>query len=238
MYLQDVWVNFTEAPERGHEVLHFFEWNKTDNINLVEQTPMIKVDKETFDRILNTSDDLPEEMIKLIKGHKGIKKVNNQRVSADFMLIVGDNDTLLFELDGEKFPARKSRLIPRQDRLAIDMMRKQEVMKFQFPDQGYTEDTTALSNEEVIGLTKKEREDKGLLYLMMYEIRNSKNLPKLKYWYSEWSGTALKDVKGLSFEEYHKLFMQELKHGWTKQHKELFDAIMEVRNTGGQKGKV
>ena len=90
---------------------------------------------------------------------------------------------------GYTIPIRKSRLIPRQEQLAFEMLENHEPIHYAFtPGQTQMKEFHILSPQPGLmrGLTRKERQLKQLLFMALDQLYSSKNVAEVRYWYTEW----------------------------------------------------
>ena len=128
-YMHDVWVNLV-SEDNLYNVPDFHEWRKEESIELVDQTPVIKVDKNTFNYIAFGRNELVE-FANEVEGKTFFRK-NHERIKTDYCFVVSDGERALFvQLDEDKKLLFKSKLIPRQYQLVIEMMQntKEDLIK-------------------------------------------------------------------------------------------------------------
>ncbi|AIW03373.1 hypothetical protein CPT_Mater216 [Bacillus phage Mater] len=231
LIMHDVWANFVDGYSEGHGVPEFHEWYKTDDVTLLDQVPLLLITEELYDYIENDYNDLPPEMLKHIH-NRTAKRKNHELEKIEYAAIVTDGKRLiLFETDGESFPVYKSRLIPRQFQLALEMIDVAEVQDFGFtPPETATEDSSlggrilTLKNVHMIGLTRREREMKEVLMDCIYQLSCSKNKREVTYWFTELKPemqTKPSTVKRYSIDKMVEMMHKELAFGWDEFHEEI-----------------
>ncbi len=228
MYLHDVWVNWFEGEENGYNVCHFHEWKKDDTVELLDQVPVIKISRELFDYIENDLADLPEDLLNDVYQKAYLRK-NHERIQLDYCFIVTDGTGILaVDTLGYQIPIRKSRIIPRQEQLVYEMIEGEETADYPVPARRKKE-YHILSPEPslMIGLTRKERHLKQLLFMALDHLYSTKNTGQVRYWYTEWAPEHYEDIRTKSFEEiWHQLY-NEVKHGWTEKHEHLCEVLIK-----------
>jgi hypothetical protein len=186
LFLHDCWVNLV-SEDNLYCVPDFHEWRKEENVELVDRTPVIKVDKNTFNYIAFGSNELVE-FANEVEGETFFRK-NHERIRTDYCFIASDSERVLFvRLDQDKKVIFKSKLIPRQYQLVIEMMLNTEeihkVQKFnEISEYGF-----------YAGLTRKERESYKVLESFLKNVSEN-DLAMVKYLLSEISFSTYKEVK-------------------------------------------
>ncbi|MCU9594863.1 YjbA family protein [Caldibacillus thermolactis] len=228
MYLHDVWVNWFEGEENGYSVCHFHEWKKDDPIELLDQVPVLKVTNELYHYIENDLADLPESLLNDVYQKAYLRK-NHERIQLDYCFIVTDGlGILAVDTLGYQIPMRKSRIIPRQEQLVYEMVAEEKPMDYSFTNKSKKE-YHILSPEPrlMLGLTRKERHMKQLLFMALDHLYTSKNTAQVRYWYTEWAPEKYSDIRTKSFEEVWNQLYEEVKHGWTEKHENLCEGLIK-----------
>src|SRR5690625_7190629 len=85
--------------------------------------------------------DLIYERIYMRKGQS--------RTAMEYASVVTDgNDIIAFDTIGYQIPIRKSRLIPRQEQIVFDMIKKKKMHQFKLPVKSYKKEYNLLRSEE------------------------------------------------------------------------------------------
>ncbi|MBB6453038.1 hypothetical protein HNQ94_001486 [Salirhabdus euzebyi] len=242
MYLHDVWVNWFEGEENGYNVCHFHEWRKEDGIELLDQVPLIYVTETLFDYIENDLQDLPKDLLDSVYQRAYLRK-NQERIPLEYAFVATNGKSIVaVDTMGYTLPIRKSRLIPRQERLVYDMIEKLEPVNFSFSKEQYGKEyhTLSLPPDEMIGLTRKERQLKQLLMMMLDQMKQTADLAELRYWLTEWDPDQYQSIQQMGFEQVWKELFKGLKGGWSTTHEELcrkmvrgqpfFEKLWELEN--------
>jgi len=229
LYLHDVWVNWFEGEENGYNVCHFHEWRKDDGVELLDQVPLLKIEPILFDYIENDLSELPQQLLDDIY-QKAYLRRNHERVQLDYCFVVSDGSGIMaIDTIGYNIPIRKSRLIPRQEQLAFEMLENQEAIKYEFNDQRAMKDFHILSPSPQLmgGLTRKERQLKQLMFMALDQLYSSKNVAEVRYWYTEWSPENYKDIQQMEFEDAWLKLYEESKYGWTSKHEHFCENLIK-----------
>lgn len=223
-YLHDVWVNWFEGEENGYNVCHFHEWRKEDGVELLDQVPLLKVDSCLFHYIENDLAELPRQLMDEIYQKAYLRK-NHERVQLDYCFVVSDGTGILVvDTLGYSVPIRKSRMIPRQEQLVYELLESQESVQYHYPIiQEDKKEFHILSPEPqvMLGLTRKERQLKQLLFMALDQLHSSDNVAEIRYWYTEWSPERYFEIQHLDFEAVWKELYESTRYGWSRKH-ELF----------------
>lgn len=229
LYLHDVWVNWFEGEENGYNVCHFHEWRRDDSVELLDQVPLLKVEPLLFNYIENDLSELPQQLLNDIYQKAYLRK-NHERTQLDYCFVVSDGSGILaVDTISYNIPIRKSRLIPRQEQLAYEMLDNQETIQYAFNDQSCLKDFHILSPapEMMNGLTRKERQLKQLLFMALDQLHSSGNTAEIRYWYTEWNPEKYTIIQQLEFEQAWKSLYEETKLGWSGKHEAFCENIIK-----------
>lgn len=230
LYLHDVWVNWFEGEENGYNICHFHEWRKDDGVELLDQVPLLKIDSVLFNYIENDLAELPQQLLADIHQKAYLRK-NHERIQLDYCFVVSDGIGILaVDTMGYNIPIRKSRLIPRQEQLAYEMLEGQDVISYSFSmEQIKKKDFHILSPEPELmrGLTRKERQLKQLLFMALDQLHSSKNVAEIRYWYTEWRPERYQHIQNMDFEEAWQQLYEDIKYGWTSKHENYCENIIK-----------
>ncbi|RYL95601.1 DUF3603 family protein [Sporolactobacillus sp. THM7-4] len=227
--ISDVWVNWFEGEENGYNVCEFYEWRKHDFIELLDQVPLVKIEKSLFDYIENDLQDLPEELLKDIRNKSVICK-NNQREIIEYCFIATDGErTLVSDTLGYKIPVRKSRLIPRQDQMILEKAGNMETVMYPMPLITAKKEyhPLSLSPELMVGLTRKERQMKQLLFMALDQLHTTGSLEEIRYWYTEWFPTKYQESRRINFDQAWDALVGGMKQGWSEKHSDICERMIK-----------
>ncbi|WP_186576638.1 YjbA family protein [Aquibacillus kalidii] len=229
LYLHDVWVNWFEGEENGYNVCHFHEWRKEDGIELLDQVPILYIDDVLYHYIENDLQDLPKPLLDSIYKRAYLRK-NQERISLEYACIVTNGKSIVaFDTMGYSLPVRKSRLIPRQERLVYEMIEGTEPHKFTFSEGQASKEYHILSlpPESMLGLTRKERQLKQLLMMALDQLEGTKNSEEMRYWLTEWEPDKYTEIRNMGFEDAWEALYEGLMDGWSKAHEDLCGKLIK-----------
>lgn len=228
LYLHDVWVNWFEGEENSYNVCHFHEWRKEDTVELLDQTPLIKVETLLFHYIENDLSDLPGQLLEDVYQKSYVRK-NHERIQLDYCFIVTDGVGILaVDTLGYHIPIKKSRLIPRQEQLVYDMVESLEPNVYSFENRtGKEYHILSPSPKLMKGLTRKERQLKQLLFMALDQLRSTENPAEIRYWYTEWNPNKYQEIQKQNFNDVWNMLYEESKDGWSIRHEHLCERLVK-----------
>jgi hypothetical protein len=226
--LRDVWVNWFEGEEFGYNVYEFHEWRKTDEIELMDQMPVLKVSAEMFDYLENGLEKLPSDLLALVKDKSTIRR-NNKRKTVEYAFVaVHKNQTIVIDTSGYDIPIKKSRMINRQNDLALEIVEDVEELTFTLDEKLHKQYCLLCPNPKLMyGLTRRERQLKQLLFMALDDLQSEKNVHKLRYIYSEWNYSEYASVKEMDFEILINKLINEVEAGWGFNHEQLCKILIK-----------
>jgi hypothetical protein len=203
-YLHDVWVNFIEDEENLNLIHHFHEWNKSDDIQLMDQIPLLKVNQNLFNFIAFGLNKLPQDLLKRIKEKAYLRK-NHERIQIEYAFVCTDGrGVIAVELDINGKVLKKSRLIMRQARLALEIS-DEEKLDFTLDNE------VDVSNYSTFaGMTRQE---KDLLFKSSSFINRllPEKIGLLKYLIAEWNLDLHRNLAASTFDEIKNRLLEEIK---------------------------
>ncbi|MCP3026686.1 DUF3603 family protein [Halobacillus sp. A5] len=228
LYMHDLWVNWFEGEENGYNVCHFHEWRKEDGIELVDQIPLLLIDEDLFEFIENDLQELPKALLDDIHKRTYMKK-NQERKTIDYAAVVTDGrSVLVFDTLGYSLPVKKSRLIPRQERLVFDMVEGKRPSIYELDNLTPKEyHILSLSPEKMAGLTRRERQLKQLLMMALDQLRHTDHPEEVGYWLTEWDPSQYEVMKELTAEAAWQRLYYGTMEGWSPQHEELCGKLIK-----------
>lgn len=229
LYLHDVWVNWFEGEENGYNVSHYHEWRTDDKIELIECIPVMYIRSDLFDFIENSLEDLPEQLLREIFQKTYIRQ-GHKKITVDYACILTDGkNTMAIDTVDYSIPIRKSRLMPRQDKVILDMIKNVKPRDFQFnPDLRPREyHLLSLNPHLVLGLTRKEKQFKQLLMMALDHLRMSNNLKELRYWLIEWKPELSSHIDNFNRDEAWNTLYEDIKRGWSPEHESFAEKLMK-----------
>jgi hypothetical protein len=228
LYLHDVWVNWFESEENGYQVAMYHEWRKEDKIELIDQTPLLYITEDLFNYIENGLNEIPENLLDLIYKRSYTRHGQNRNMIEYACVLTDGTEILAIDTIGYSIPVRKSRLIPRQEQLVYDMIEKTKQESFGFTAFDELEEyhLLSMSKEEVIGLTRREREIKYILILALDQLKSNGNSEEIRYWLTEWNPKLYPNVKYLTREQAWEKLYEGIREGYGKNHEEFCSKII------------
>jgi Protein of unknown function (DUF3603) len=227
LYLHDIWVNWFEGEENGYNVCYFHEWRKDDQVELLDQVPLLKVSSALYDYIENSLSEIPQALLEDVYQKAFVRK-NHERIQLDYCFVISDGKGILaVDTIGYNIPLRKSRLIPRQEQLVYDMVAEQEEAVYPFHSSEKEHHILSPSPHLMSGLTRKERQLKQLLFMALDQLYSTKNVAEVRYWYTEWAPEKYTHIQKMSFEEAWNNLYEEAKYGWTDKHAQLCENLIK-----------
>lgn len=229
LFLHDVWVNWFEGEENGYNVCHFHEWRKEDKVELLDQVPLQYITSDLFNYIENDMDELPKKLLDAIHKRAYSRKGQNREPLEYACVVTNGTEILVFDTAGYQLPIRKSRLIPRQEKLVYDMIGSKEPEPFDFDGTSYEREYHMLSMEPrlIFGLTRRERQLKQLLMMALDQLRVSNNIEELRYWLTEWSPKKYPMIRFMDEDRVWQALYKGVKDGWSKAHEELGEKLIK-----------
>ena len=224
LYLYDVWVNWFEGEEEGYNICHYHEWRKKDQIEILEQVPVLYIQTPLYETIENSLDDLPTALLDQIHKRSYMRKGHTREVLEYACIVTDGKGILAFDTIGYHIPIRKSRLIPRQEQQVYELCKKAKQYKFTCTPKKETEKSSLIGMDQkyMFGLTRRERQLKKLLIIAMEHLKTTNNVSEMLYWLSEWDNQKIAyPTYQLSIKEIWQLLYDEVKVGWSKQHERL-----------------
>ncbi|WP_273850140.1 YjbA family protein [Guptibacillus spartinae] len=229
LYLRDVWVNWFEGEENGYNVCDFHEWRKDDFIELLDQVPVIKVESVLYHYIENDLSELPESLLSDVFQQSYIRK-NNERSPLEYCFLATDGrGVIVIDTLGYKIPIRKSRVIPRQEKAVYEMVADIEATSYPFETDQPVKEHHILSPgpDIMMGLTRKERQLKQLLFMALDQLYSSGNSAEIRYWFTECQPKKYVQIQNMEMDEAWEGLYREVKAGWSAKHEQICERIIK-----------
>ncbi|MBM7840383.1 hypothetical protein JOC54_003664 [Alkalihalobacillus xiaoxiensis] len=227
--MRDVWVNWFEGEENGYNVCEFHEWRSEDRVEVLDQVKLIKASSQLFSYIEDQLLDLPEALLESVHQKSYLRK-NMSRIQLDYCFIVCDGERILaVDTMGYKTPIRKSRMTPRQEQLIYEALVDQEIEQFDLERKPTEKEyhMLSLSPADLQGLTRKERQLKQLLFMVLDQLHSSASDAELKYWCTEWNPLAYEKLRNTEREDVWNYLIDGVKKGWSPDHYALCEAMVK-----------
>src|SRR5690625_328713 len=229
LYLYDVWVNWFEGEKEGYNVCEYHEWRKSDQIEILEQIPVIFVQEDLYRVIENSLNQLPSQLLELIHKSSDNRKGHRRR-EIEYAYIVSDGRGIIaIDTSGSQIPIKKSRLIPRKEQQVFELSRKSKVRKFNFTPYDEEEQSLVFMDHSLIyGLTRRERQLKKILMIGMEQLKSTDNLNEIIYWLTEWDYEKVSTIsKEMGCQQIWEILFDEIKDGWSDAHEEFCSKLVK-----------
>jgi len=190
-YIHDVWVNWVDGTSKGYEIPEYHEWRKDDIVELYDQLPVAKVTKDFFNFLENDYGVIPHTLLDEVH-LRAAKREDRKRIKVEHAFVISDGENVLaINTDGDNKPNMKSRLVPRHERLVLEIVEEEPVFEFEWtaPEHFVEDDDSLMSQildlkaEYLVGLTRTEREMKEIVMDCLFNLCVSENRAEVKYWY-------------------------------------------------------
>lgn len=172
-------VNWFEAETEPLMICLYYEWRKRDFLDTYQTMPVICVDQTTLRLIETRLSPLPKDLMRRL--FQSSYKHHNRY---DFAAVICDQTAVLaIDTLGYDFPLLKSRLTPIKEKQVLTICQSQKPSSYpvQKPSREHT--WYHLAHRDLIGLTRKERELKGLLLFMFEQLARNEQVEALTYFY-------------------------------------------------------
>lgn len=230
-YLYDIWVNWFDGEEEGINVCAYHEWRKQDNIQMIDQIPVLYIEKTLFHIIENSLCTLPDRLLATIYKKTYVRKGYGRQVLPYACIVTDGERVLAIDTVENVIPFRKSRLTPRQERQVYEMCDKIEIQRYPAVEEDKhmvnNKYTWQVDAQFMLGLTRRERKLKKILLICLAQLKRTENKDEISYWLSEWKGTnALLHTKSLSIDEIWTWLYNQVIKGWTVNHEEFLQQLI------------
>lgn len=223
MYLHDVWVNWFEGEENSYNICPYYEWRKADTIELLDQIPLLYLETSLYKYVEDNLADIPKKLLEMIKDCTFMKNGQEKIPLTHASIITDGIEVLAFDTLGYTVPIRKSRIIPRQERKVLQLIKGKQPCSIPW-EKNYGEKEyhlLSLPPEVMRGLTRTERQLKQLLMMSLDTLKQSKNTNEVQYWLTEWMPDQYEHIRELSFSCAWRQLYQGIYLGWSLKH-EMF----------------
>lgn len=239
-FIHDVYVNWTDGGTRKHNIPEYHEWNQdTDTIDLMDIMPVLFIEPDLFKVLEDKYVDIPSELLTEVYRKAKIVNSRTKRTNiVDYAFIITDgNNVLAINTEGDNKPNMKSRLIPRQENLVREIAMGYNAKHYDIPEELEPEVVVSelakmiyLEPEDVLGLTRAEREMKEIIVDCLFDLAHSLNPAEVMYWFVELFPYRYHPdlAKEYSIEEMITKIHNFIKKGWSKQHEDFGTNLVKV----------
>src|SRR5690625_2436606 len=147
-YLHDVWVNWFEHVDSAYDIYEYYEWYETDSVQLIEQMPILYINKRIFNIIENSLLPLPQSLLKKIHKRSYFRQGYYRKI-IEYASIITDGERMLaFDTMDSDIPVRKSRLTPKQFQQIHKICKYKQRIEFVFTKEEREQLLTFKKNEK------------------------------------------------------------------------------------------
>lgn len=228
LFLHDVWVNWFVGEEWGYNVYDFHEWHKDDQVEILDRIPLLKVSSALFHYIENSLSELPQSLLDAVYKKTYIEK-DFRQIQLDYCFVVTDGSGILaVDTMGYKIPIRKSRLIPRQEQYVFHLVEDVPFDNYEFDNRVNKPKFSIYSPTPdcFVGLTRREKEYKKLMFIALGELKERGNLSELRYWYTEINPKNYNKTLHMAFDDLWDDLLELVKYKWDKNTEEVFKSMI------------
>jgi hypothetical protein len=203
LYLHDVWVNWS-SEENPYMVHQFEAWFRDDQVDLMDQIPLLHVNTNLFNYIAFGFNKVANEVLNAIKD-KAYRRKNHERILEKYAFVCTDSrGVIAVLLDHNGLIIKKSYLIPRQFQLVMEMVSGESA-------DFILEDEIDVSNYDTYsGRTRQEKDTLNKTTEFVKNLESDK-LEMLKYLVAEFDLNLHKFIKNNSFEDIKNTLLEEVK---------------------------
>src|SRR5699024_1646979 len=244
--LGDVWVNFVYGGLDSVYVPEYFEWRRDDEISIYNQLPIVHVSKEDYDNIGLGFKRIPLSFLEPLTRLAHLRR--NSKEGSNYSFIISDGvRVLVIYTGGKDTPTYKSKIIPRQERTTLEVLRDLPVTKVNWDEVKDVTDygeggSVPLDKEEGtysevgltkeymlnkiahvfpsyhIGCTRRERELKELVLECLYGLASVNDDEEVTYWFNILIPNYEGNLEELSSLDKLNIMHDKIKDGWSKEH--------------------
>lgn len=219
-YMSDVYYNFFNETN-PHLVPYFHEWDKNDKVDLIGQIPLLKVNKDLYNYIEFGLKKIPKEILSVVF-NKSFERVNNDRVLLKYVFVATDGErVMVFQGNEDGRVEKKSRLIPRQHLLALELIDNEEV------DYILESKVDVTKFNVFAGKTRQEKRNQIIATEFINKLLPD-HLGLLKYLVSEFDTNLHKKLTG-AFDDIKHRFLEEIKGSEITRLIEFNKAIKKIK---------
>lgn len=243
--IHDVWLNWVPGNTKSYNIPEFYEWKKSDGIEMEDAVPIFLVTTELFNHIEDGECKLPVGLVK-----KAREKMYSQTADELYVIVMvitdGERVIAVKVLKGDQDILRyKSKLTTVHQGIVLRRVENKPSLfdKFDLLDSMKKEDEleqkhplsklVTIKPEQMVGLTRKEKRLKEILMDCLFSLGCSENRKELEYWFIELYPKMYGDKRlGEMTNNDIVLEMYEmLKLGWSELHKEFGNNLVKYYDT-------
>ncbi|EZH66990.1 hypothetical protein DH09_03350 [Bacillaceae bacterium JMAK1] len=227
--IRDVWVNWFEGEENGYNICSFHEWKSEDKIEVLDQAEVVKVSETLFFQLENSLEEIPRILLDAVYKKSALRK-NMSKLPLDYCFVATNGkNAIAIDTLGYETPIRKSRLTPRQEKLAIEaIVQLEDEREYEALEKSEKQyHILSPHPDDMYGLTRRERQLKQLLFMAVDQLKTTGYDSEVRYWYTEWSPDKYMEIQMLSKDQAWDHMYTEIRSGWSEKHYELCEALVK-----------
>lgn len=244
--VSNIWVNWSDGNDKRTKIPEYFEWEQSDDIESFKEMPAVKIEDELLSFIELECEELPKRLLDLIDGlSRTVNPATNRVRKVNYAAVLTNGKrTLAIYTEGTTRPTLKSRLIPKQERRVLDMVKGKEAAEIEWEKPEPEEESIKLQDEslfqyilsvdpkDTVGLTRRERELRELLIEAVFRLGCSENDKEIMYWYVELfpEQYGTKELANMTREDMLRGIFTTVKVGWSDRHFEFGDNLLRYYN--------
>lgn len=167
-YVYDILTNFNEV------LYDFYEWEKKDNITHIKKIPIIKIDKNDFNKLVSYQFQIDNDYLKKIKNKTEIW--SNRNNDNYYSLITNGTDIIGIEFNEQGKSIKRSSLIVDEELDTLQTIRKLDQTPLNFK---------LLNKINNSFITRKEIKSKNFLIQEINKLSTTNDTKKINYLYYE-----------------------------------------------------
>lgn len=207
-HIYDLLLNWTDT----NKVYDFFEWDLNDDLEHIKRIPLFKIQKETYNDILNNDIIVEKSFLELIKNHTEIY-TNKKSLKIVYATLFTDGiRTFAVEFNEKGESIYKSKLLLDEEEETIDMSFKLQISKIKY---------SIIKNKKDNPFeTRLENRIKKFLQKEFDDCYIESQKEKLKYLYTEY----FNDIKD-NIDDIYKELKNSLKDGINSKHNKIYELL-------------
>ncbi|QZA69732.1 hypothetical protein 035JT004_242 [Bacillus phage 035JT004] len=244
-FVENVITVWVPGNTPAHLIPKSFEWTPRDDSSLFEEVPVVLVSKAAMDSVEHTVATLPDDLMEAIAGDAVVSDDDmDEGFDPSFAAILTDkNRSIIVVAEDEGLIVRKGRIDPAADyevssKVAMENGLKEfdwdtKVEKKESTEESVLEKFITISEETLLGITRRERKMKEMLMHAVFNMGCNGNVEEIKYWISEMSPSrdASEKLKDMDADSLLQYLYDLIKQGWSEEQEVLGEGL--VRGYGG-----
>ncbi|AMQ66566.1 hypothetical protein BH753_gp084 [Bacillus phage Shbh1] len=232
-FIFNVYVNWTFGANLP--VMEPYEWKLDDDWELVDKMPVIKVTPDFYDFVELGYSELPKEFLDLtVNTTAEVYKIEDEDSEVKKLhgvaAITDGSRVLAICTENHKEPLLKSRLFYQRDLVVLDSVKHVPALKlkYEYKPQKVSKDLCDkimdVQGEYMVGLTRKERTLKSIVFGCLFSLAYSGTEEEVKYWYTD----LFPEIPNKPVDKLVEDMYDFIKIGWSPKHESFGDSIVNV----------